>query len=140
MIKKAIIKDLKPLFELENRVFPNDLFALSKKSFQYHILRNYLYIFKKDEKIVGYILWLERKEYFRLYSLGVDIGFQGIGIASKLLEYSFKELKNRNFSLEVKINNTKAIKLYEKFGFKIKKVLKSYYEGSDGYMMVKSRV
>ncbi|WP_323669809.1 GNAT family N-acetyltransferase [Aliarcobacter butzleri] len=80
---------------------------------------------------------MERKNYFRLYSLAIDINFQGLGIASKLLEYSFEKLRNKNFSLEVKTKNIKAIKLYEKYGFKIKKVLKDYYEDSDGYLMIK---
>ncbi|PZP12619.1 MAG: N-acetyltransferase [Aliarcobacter butzleri] len=137
MIKKAKKENLKDLYYLESRVFQNDSFALTKSAFRYHILRNNLYIFEKDEKIVGYILWLERKNYYRLYSLAVDSSFQGLGIASKLLEYSFEKLRNKNFSLEVKTKNIKAIKLYEKYGFKIKKVLKDYYEDSDGYLMIK---
>ncbi|BAK72651.1 MAG: GNAT family N-acetyltransferase [Arcobacter sp.] len=137
MIKKAKKENLKFLYDLENKVFTNDPFSLSKESFKYHILKNNLYVFEIDEKIVGYILWLERKNYFRLYSLAIDSDFQALGIASKLLEYSFENLKNKNYSLEVKITNIKAIKLYEKFGFKIKKVLKDYYEDSDGYLMVK---
>ncbi|MFX4231540.1 GNAT family N-acetyltransferase [Aliarcobacter butzleri] len=137
MIKKAKKENLKDLYDLEKKVFQNDPFALTKNAFRYHILKNNLYIFEKDEKIVGYILWLERKNYFRLYSLAIDINFQGLGIASKLLEYSFEKLRNKNFSLEVKTKNIKAIKLYEKYGFKIKKVLKDYYEDSDGYLMIK---
>ncbi|PUE67529.1 GNAT family N-acetyltransferase [Arcobacter lacus] len=137
MIKKAKKENLKDLYDLEKKVFQNDPFALTKSAFRYHILKNSLYIFEKDEKIVGYILWLERKEYFRLYSLAIDINFQGLGIASKLLEYSFEKLKNKKFSLEVKTKNIKAIKLYEKYQFKIKKVLKDYYEDSDGYLMIK---
>jgi len=137
MIKKAKKENLKFLYDLENKVFTNDPFSLSKESFKYHILKNNLYVIEIDEKIVGYILWLERKNYFRLYSLAIDSDFQALGIASKLLEYSFENLKNKNYSLEVKITNIKAIKLYEKFGFKIKKVLKDYYEDSDGYLMVK---
>lgn len=137
-IEKAKVQDLKSLFELENMVFCNDPFALSKNSLRYHILKNYLYIFKIDEKIVGYILWLERKSYFRLYSLAVNVEFQGLKIASKLLLYSFENLKNKDYSLEVKVENIKALKLYEKFGFKIKKVLKNYYENMDGYLMIKS--
>jgi len=137
MIKKAKKENLKFLYDLENKVFTNDPFSLSKESFKYHILKNNLYVFEIDEKIVGYILWLERKNYFRLYSLAIDSDFQALRIASKLLEYSFENLKNKNYSLEVKITNIKAIKLYEKFGFKIKKVLKDYYEDSDGYLMVK---
>ncbi|MCT7595798.1 GNAT family N-acetyltransferase [Aliarcobacter butzleri] len=137
MIKKAKKENLKDLYDLEKKVFQNDPFALTKSAFRYHILKNNLYIFEKDEKIVGYILWLERKDYFRLYSLAIDINFQDLGIASKLLEYSFEKLRNKNFSLEVKTKNIKAIKLYEKYGFKIKKVLKNYYEDSDGYLMIK---
>ena len=137
MIKKAKKENLKDLYDLEKKVFQNDPFALTKNAFRYHILKNNLYIFEKDEKIVGYILWLERKNYYRLYSLAVDSSFQGLGIASRLLEYSFEKLRNKNFSLEVKIKNIKAIKLYEKYGFKIKKVLKDYYEDSDGYLMIK---
>ncbi|MCT7611533.1 GNAT family N-acetyltransferase [Aliarcobacter butzleri] len=137
MIKKAKKENLKDLYDLEKKVFQNDPFALTKSAFRYHILKNNLYIFEKDEKIVGYILWLERKDYFRLYSLAIDINFQDLGIASKLLEYSFEKIKNKNFSLEVKTKNIKAIKLYEKYGFKIKKVLKDYYEDSDGYLMIK---
>ncbi|KLD98397.1 GNAT family N-acetyltransferase [Aliarcobacter butzleri] len=137
MIKKAKKENLKDLYYLESRVFQNDSFALTKSAFRYHILKNNLYIFEKDEKIVGYILWLERKNYYRLYSLAVDSSFQGLGIASRLLEYSFEKLRNKNFFLEVKIKNIKAIKLYEKYGFKIKKVLKDYYEDSDGYLMIK---
>ena len=137
MIKKAKKENLKDLYDLEKKVFQNDPFALTKNAFRYHILKNNLYIFEKDEKIVGYILWLERKNYFRLYSLAIDINFQGLGIASKLLEYSFEKLRNKNFSLEVKTKNIKAIKLYEKYEFKIKKVLKDYYEDSDGYLMIK---
>lgn len=137
MIKKAKKENLKDLYDLEKKVFQNDPFELIKSAFRYHILKNNLYIFEKDEKIVGYILWLERKDYFRLYSLAVDSSFQGLGIASKLLEYSFEKLRNKNFSLEVKTKNIKAIKLYEKYQFKIKKVLKDYYEDSDGYLMIK---
>lgn len=137
MIKKAKKENLKDLYDLEKKVFQNDPFALTKNAFRYHILKNNLYIFEKDEKIVGYILWLERKNYYRLYSLAVDSSFQGLGIASKLLEYSFEKLRNKNFSLEVKTKNIKAIKLYEKYQFKIKKVLKDYYEDSDGYLMIK---
>ena len=137
MIKKAKKENLKDLYDLEKKVFQNDPFALTKNAFRYHILKNNLYIFEKDEKIVGYILWLERKNYYRLYSLAVDSSFQGLGIASKLLEYSFEKLRNKNFSLEVKTKNIKAIKLYEKYEFKIKKVLKDYYEDSDGYLMIK---
>lgn len=137
MIEKAKIEDLNFLLELENRVFNNDPFALSKSSFKYHILNNQIFKIVLDNQIAGYILWLKRKDYYRLYSLAVDSSFQGMGIASKLLEYSFNNLDKDSYSLEVKVSNEKAIKLYEKFGFSIKKVLKDYYDECDGYLMRK---
>lgn len=137
MILKAKNSDLKDLYQLENRVFPNDSFALSKESFRYHISKNQLYKIEVNHKIAGYILWLKRKNYFRLYSLAINDSYQGLGLASKLLEYSFEKLDKNRFTLEVKVKNEKAIKLYEKYGFKIKKILKDYYEDGDGYLMEK---
>ena len=89
--------------------------------------------------IAGYILWLERKKYFRLYSLAISNGFQNRGLAKKLLEYSFENLSkdNKDFSLEVKVSNESAINLYKKYGFEIKKILKDYYEQCHGYLMYK---
>ena len=139
MIEKANLSDVKALYDLEKELFPNDPFSLSKLSIRYHILRNSLYKIEINNEIAGYILWLERKKYFRLYSLAISNNFQNRGLAKKLLEYSFEKLseKNKDFTLEVKVSNTKAIKLYEKYDFKIKKVLKDYYEKEDGYLMIK---
>ena len=140
MIRIANLEDLASLFDIESEVFSNDPFSMTKESIRYHILRNRLYIVEIDKIIAGYILWLERKKYFRLYSLAISNDFQNRGLAKKLLEYSFEKLSNDNkdFSLEVKVSNESAINLYKKYGFEIKKVLKDYYEQCDGYLMYKN--
>jgi ribosomal-protein-alanine N-acetyltransferase len=137
MIEIATTKDLNTLFDIENRVFANDSFALSKNSLRYHLSNNIVYKIKQDEKIAGYILWLKRKDYYRLYSLAIHPDFRGLGLASRLLEYSLENLDKEKFSLEVKVSNLDAIRLYKKFGFKVSKILKDYYEDSDGYLMKK---
>lgn len=137
MISKATFEDLKSLYNIETEVFCNDPFALSKKSLKYHIQRNNLFKIEVEGLIAGYILWLERKKYYRLYSLAVSTSFQNRGLAKKLLEYSFENLKDKNFSLEVKCSNESAINLYKKFDFEINKNLKDYYENEDGYLMFK---
>lgn len=63
--------------------------------------------------------------------------FQGRGFASQLLEFSINNLNKSKFELEVRVSNKNAIKLYEKFGFKIVKTLENYYENEDGYKMVR---
>lgn len=139
MIYIASQNDLNALMQIEQNVFFNDSFALSKQSMRYHLKNSIIYYIKIDEKIAGYILWLKRKTHYRLYSLAIDSSYQNQGLASQLLEYSFKHLKNKYFSLEVKERNEKAIKLYEKYGFKISKKLPSYYDDCDGLKMIKQR-
>ena len=138
MIEKANLEDLSPLYTIEREVFLNDPFSMSKNSIKYHILKNELYKIEIDGETAGYILWLKRKKYYRLYSLAIGNDFQNKGLAKRLLEYSFEKLKDKDFSLEVKISNEVAINLYKKFGFEIKKVLKDYYEQCDGYLMYKN--
>ena len=137
MITKANLEDLTFLYNLEREVFLNDSFSLSKSSIKYHILKNILYKIEVNGVLAGYILWLKRKKYYRLYSLAIGNNFQNKGFAKKLMDYSFENLKDKDFSLEVKISNEIAINLYKNFGFEIKKVLKDYYEDGDGYLMYK---
>lgn len=138
MIQKAISSDVKELSSLENLVFSKEDFAISNASFYYHIKNSYLFVFKKNKKIVGYTLFLKRKNFCRLYSLCVHSDFQGQGMAQKLLNYAFKTIKASKYTLEVKVSNRGAIKLYERNGFVVKKQLKEYYANcEDGYLMVK---
>lgn len=138
MIQKAQKTDVKQLYQLETSLFSKEDFGLSLQSFYYHISTNNLFIFLEKGKIVGYILWLHRKRYYRLYSICVDKNFQGKGIAQKLLDFSFTHLRGQRYQLEVKQTNYPAIKLYERNGFVIKKSLKEFYPNNvDGYLMVK---
>jgi len=138
-IRKACKSDAKVLYIIEEHIFGVDNFGLSLASFYYHIGHNLLYVIEQDGEVVGYILWLRRKLYYRLYSLCIDKAYQGRGFAQNLLDYSFEHLQELSFSLEVHSDNQKAIELYKKNGFIIKKRLVGYYpQNVDGYKMVKS--
>ncbi|WP_320033325.1 N-acetyltransferase [Halarcobacter sp.] len=134
-ISKASKKDIKKLFELENKVFKGDIMMMKLSSFYYHVEKNFLYKVEVDKQIVGYILWLKRKRFFRLYSLAVLEEFRKLGLATKLLDFSLEKLKKKDLQLEVRVSNEKAIKLYEKYGFKKVKILEKYYENEDGVLM-----
>lgn len=138
MILRATLDHLNVLAALENRLFAKDDFPLSRGSFSYHIKRNDLFVFMHEGEVAGYILWLKRKRYYRLYSLGVSNQFRGTGVAQELIGYSFDHLKASVYTLEVKTTNQSAITLYEKFGFRKQKILKGYYPNDhDGYLMRK---
>jgi len=138
MIFQAKLEHAKALFALENELFSENDFPMSRGSFYYHIKRNTLFVYAHEHKTVGYILWLKRKTYYRLYSLGVAKEFRSLGIAEALLAYSFSHLKASAYTLEVKTTNNSAIKLYEKHGFTKQKTLIKYYpDHLDGYFMKK---
>jgi len=139
VIRQATTQDAKALWLLEQSLFDTDNFPLSLASFYYHIKHNRLFVYGREGEIIGYCLWLKRKTYYRLYSIGISPLYRGEGIAKKLLEYSFAHLVTQIFTLEVRCDNAQAITLYEKYGFRIDKVLKGYYPNQvDGYKMIKS--
>lgn len=57
------------------------------------------------------------------------------GIASKMMEYIISY--NLSISLEVDETNIKAIKLYEKYGFKNKAIRNNYYGKNNAILMVR---
>ena len=92
----------------------------------------------EDNKIIGYI------EYACIYDKGelnyifIDPKYRSKGYGIKLLNSMFNDLKGvTNITLEVNVNNTNAIKLYQKNGFKIVSRRENYYNGTDGYLMLK---
>lgn len=137
---KASKKDLLDLMKIEESRFDANSFALSRQNFLYHINRESVYVMRSDEKTVGYILLLNRKNsrYIRIYSLAVNI--DGFGFGKKLLKFAINYAKDRdkNLTLEVRSDNQKAVDLYTKNGFIITKTVKSYYpDKTDALKMVK---
>jgi ribosomal-protein-alanine N-acetyltransferase len=134
-IEQANITDIKKLLFIEEELFKGDSSALSKASFAYHLNKNIIYKLEVDKKVVAYILWLKRKNYYRLYSLAILKQYQGKGLGKSLLEFSLNSLDKDCFELEVRVSNLPAIKLYEKFGFEEVKILEKFYDDEDGMKM-----
>ncbi|WP_428739545.1 N-acetyltransferase family protein [Sulfurimonas sp.] len=136
-IRSASLDDIDAIQAVENNNFTAQDFRLSRASIRYHLKNNLVYVVEVSGEIVGYILWLERKNYFRLYSLAILKSFHSQGLGKALLEYSLNILSDKKLSLEVKFTNKKAISLYEKLGFKKVKTLPSYYPNNvDGILML----
>ena len=84
ILKKAIISDTSKLYALEQKLFSEVNYPLSRNGFYYHIKNNLLYVAKQDNEVVGYILTLIKRSHPKIYSLGVSEAFRGQNIASKL--------------------------------------------------------
>ncbi len=83
------------------------------------------------ERIVGYVIARLVLDEGHLLDLAVHPSYRNMGIARLLLEDIVRGLKInkcRAFFLEVRASNTYALKLYEKFGFKLIGTRKNYYK------------
>ncbi|REB06634.1 GNAT family N-acetyltransferase [Sporosarcina sp. BI001-red] len=91
---------------------------------------SYYLIAVENERILGWILLGVNKDQFTdilngfLYELFVIKEFRGNGISKKLIEEAIEHLRQDGYT-EVRLSafsGNKAIKLYEKMGFKIRTV------------------
>ena len=113
--------------------------AILEEELQYNPYIRYLF-YRKDDHIVVFLNYSLIYDRIEINQILVLEEFQKRGIASSLLEYLFalaKEHHIKNVTLEVKSDNVKAIRLYEKFGFEKKAIRAKYYNGVDGILMEK---
>jgi len=138
-IRKARTSDVSALFALERELFSSKNYPLSKSSFYYHVKNSLIFLAEVDGVLAGYILVLIKRVDAKLYSIGVKGSFRGEGISKALLDKASKHLKGldfKKFILEVRVDNTIAISLYEKNSFKVVKSLKAFYKDNcDAYVM-----
>lgn len=100
-----------------------------------------IYVYLKDDKIVGFISSTVLTDTADILDLIVDEENRYMGVASNLLDYFISDLSEsiKLITLEVSTNNKAAINLYNKFGFEIVNVRKKYYSnGDDAYLMGRS--
>jgi len=105
-----------------------------------------------DGKIVGYVMcrvewgwgFIKNKllKKGHVISIAVRPGYRRRGIGEKLMVEAMRALKEHygaeEIYLEVRVSNTPAINLYKKLGFKIIKIIASYYlDGEDAYVMAR---
>lgn len=93
-------------------------------------------VYKKNNRIIAYLYYSEIYERVEINNIEVEEQYRNMGIGTELLN-KLTEIVQKSISLEVRINNYNAIKLYKKFGFQEKAIRKGYYQGIDGILMVR---
>ena len=93
-------------------------------------------VYKKENRIIAYLYYSEIYERVEINDIEVEEQYRNMGIGTELLN-KLTEIVQKSISLEVRINNYNAIKLYKKFGFQEKAIRKGYYQGNDGILMVR---
>lgn len=94
-----------------------------------------------NDKIVGYVLfWLLPKE-IDIHNIAVHTGFRRQRVGQTLLHQVIEQARSRNsarVTLEVRVSNIAAQKLYDSVGFVSQGLRKGYYsdDGEDAVVMV----
>lgn len=96
------------------------------------------YLLLKDEELIGFFECLILPPEIELYDIVIDQKYQGFGYSKILMNYLLKLATQNNVEtilLEVNSDNSRAINLYLKYGFKQYSVRKNYYGKSDAILM-----
>ena len=94
----------------------------------------------QDGRVVGYIMYWQIRDEVQINNVAVHPDFRGKGIGEAAMRLVLKEVREKGATfatLEVRVSNAAAVRLYEKMGFKILGTRKGYYTNpvEDAYVM-----
>ncbi len=143
--RPAVDADLDALLRIEERAYATD--RLSRRSFRRWIGSDHaaLIVAQDDQGVAGYTLVLLYRgtRLARLYSIAVDPSRRGLGLGLALLRASERaalEAGRIDMRLEVRRDNSKAIALYEKEGYRRFGEYSDYYEDHEGAFRYQKRI
>ena len=84
----------------------------------------------EGDRLVGYVVNSRYVDAWHVMNVAVDPDHRGRGVATMLLERLFDltaDDARRGYTLEVRVSNEGAIKLYERLGFRSSGIRRGYY-------------
>lgn len=132
MISKLTKEEVQEVTELGTMLNPN-----FSKLFHIENLNpnETIYIYKENNINKGFIHIQNGLDIIDLLNIIVKPEFQNQGIGSILLKYIIDNKEDKKIMLEVRSKNINAIKLYQKYDFKIINIRKNYYKDDDAIIM-----
>lgn len=136
-IKKASEVSVIDLVNLVNEIFKDyavpvnwDVYNFNLDVRENSISLDDSFVFFEDDVPVGFILLCIRKDRGRIDSMGVVKPKRGTGLADMILKHALEHLMWKGVKsvvLEVVSDDQRAIRFYEKNGFKMRRELYSYF-------------
>lgn len=141
LLRAMAVNDLDQIIVLEHQLFSS---PWSKEDYLYELSSNPYakYYVLEDDKIIGYVgMWITC-ETAQITTIGIAKERQGQGLSKLLMNKVDGETRDcEAITLEVRVSNTRAIRLYESYGFRKEAIRKDYYldNHEDAYLMMKER-
>ena len=132
-LRKLALADLGAIEKIERRSYPTpwsrSMFAgeLAKPS---SICLGAFDADGDEGTLVGYLIVSRYVDAWHVMNVAVDLDHRGRGIASTMLERLFEVTADdarRGYTLEVRVSNETAIRLYERLGFRSRGIRRGYY-------------
>ena len=82
------------------------------------------------EELVGYLIISRYVDAWHVMNVAVDPDHRGRGVGTMLLDRLFEltaDDARRGYTLEVRVSNATAIRLYERLGFRSRGIRRGYY-------------
>ena len=128
-IRRLDLVDLSAIEAIEQRAYPT---PWSRSMFASELAKPTsicLGAFEGPE-LVGYVINSRYVDAWHVMNVAVEPEHRGRGIATALLERLFEVTRDderRGYTLEVRVSNDHAIRLYEKLGFERRGIRRGYY-------------
>ena len=90
-------------------------------------------IMTEDGDLAGYYAYMHVLDEVHILNIAVLPAYQGRGLGRKMMEHllSSVPVDTVGVTLEVRVSNLRAIRLYESLGFRRAGIRKGYYNGED---------
>ena len=145
LIRNAQLTDIDALVALETACFETD--RLSRRSFKHWLAADHraLLVADVEKNVAGYILIIYHPgtRLARIYSIAVSPQYRGLGLAKQLMaagEQAANEEGRLYLRLEVSVDNTPAIKLYETQGYQKFGIYRDYYQDHKDALRYQKRI
>ncbi len=140
-IRPATKEDIQSLLEIEKLCF---LAPWNEKGIAYELNENpvsVFYVLEYQNKVIGFIDYWHTFDSATLAQIAVHPDYQKQHLADMLMDEMISDCHAKKvefITLEVRVNNSKAINLYKKHNFENILVKPHYYtNGDDAYYMIR---